>query len=54
MTLDFSHASKKVLEVIEDCRLHNQREDLFQWVDQFKSKINEGPGGKGKEREAIN
>src|SRR5260370_3282312 len=51
---DFSCARKKVLEIIEDCGLHDQREDLFQWVDQFEVQSKEVLGGKGKEREPGN
>ena len=53
-TQDFSHARKKVLEIIEDHGLHDQREDLFQWVDQFEMQSKEVPGRKGKEREPGN
>ena len=53
---DFSCARKKVLEIVEDCGLHDEREDLFQWVDQFEAQSKEGleekerrePGNLGK------
>src|SRR5260370_4290549 len=47
-TLDFMHARKKVLEIIEDRGLHNQREDLFQWGHQLKLQSKVVPGVKGR------
>src|SRR5260370_37266355 len=51
---DFSCDRTKVLAIIEDCGLHDQREDLFQWVDQFEVKSKEVLGGKGTESEPGN
>ena len=39
---------KKVLEIIEDHGLHNQREDLFSWVDKFELQSKEDARKKGK------
>ena len=51
LTQDFPHARMKVLEMVEEHNICNQREDLFEWVDQFELQNKEMTKDKGKAKE---